>query len=105
MVRVDIKGLFKITAKGRVYWYAWRGGPRLSGEPGSPEFHASYQPTFPRWLGHAKGIYADLGFSPSYRRFGKPAVGALLGRLPKAGDNERIFHHLDTLLPLIGLTP
>jgi integrase len=26
----------------RTYWYAWRGGPRLVGEPGSPEFLASY---------------------------------------------------------------
>src|SRR5262249_659576 len=25
------------------YYYAWRGGPRLVGEPGSPEFLASYQ--------------------------------------------------------------
>src|SRR5262249_24472721 len=24
------------------YYYAWRGGPRLVGEPGSPEFLASY---------------------------------------------------------------
>jgi integrase len=24
------------------YWYAWRGGPRLRGQPGSPEFIASY---------------------------------------------------------------
>jgi integrase len=23
-------------------FYAWRGGPRLTGEPGTPEFHASY---------------------------------------------------------------
>jgi integrase len=29
-------------AKGRTYWYAWRGGPRRRGEPGSPEFVASY---------------------------------------------------------------
>jgi integrase len=42
MVRVDLKGLAKVTAKGRTYWYAWRGGPRLRGEPGSPEFMASY---------------------------------------------------------------
>jgi integrase len=40
--RVELKGLAKVTAKGRVYWYAWRGGPRLRGEPGSPEFMASY---------------------------------------------------------------
>jgi hypothetical protein len=42
MVRVNLKGIAKVTAKGRTYWYAWRGGPRLRGEPGSPEFVASY---------------------------------------------------------------
>ena len=42
MVKVELKGVAKVTAKGRAYWYAWRGGPRLSGEPGSPEFIASY---------------------------------------------------------------
>jgi integrase len=42
MVRVNLKGIAKVTAKGRAYWYAWRGGPRLRGEPGSPEFVASY---------------------------------------------------------------
>src|SRR5262245_21441549 len=42
MVRINLKGIAKVTAKGRTYWYAWRGGPRLRGEPGSPEFFASY---------------------------------------------------------------
>jgi integrase len=42
MVRINLKGIAKVTAKGRTYWYAWRGGPRLRGEPGSPEFVASY---------------------------------------------------------------
>jgi integrase len=42
MVKVDLKGIAKVTAKGRTYWYAWRGGPRLRSEPGSPEFLASY---------------------------------------------------------------
>jgi integrase len=42
MVKVELKGIAKATAKGRTYYYAWRGGPRLRGEPGSPEFHASY---------------------------------------------------------------
>lgn len=41
-VRVELKGLAKVKAKGRIYYYAWRGGPRLSGEPGTPEFIASY---------------------------------------------------------------
>ncbi|MBH5372965.1 tyrosine-type recombinase/integrase [Bradyrhizobium glycinis] len=42
MVKVDLKGIAKVKAKGHTYWYAWRGGPRLVGQPGSPEFIASY---------------------------------------------------------------
>jgi integrase len=42
MVRVNLKGIAKVTSKGRTYYYAWRGGPRLRGEPGTPEFMASY---------------------------------------------------------------
>lgn len=46
-MRVKLKGINKATAKladGRTvtYWYAWKGGPRLPGEPGSPEFMAAY---------------------------------------------------------------
>lgn len=41
-MKVDLKGVFKVRAKGRTYYYAWRGGPRLDGEPGSPEFIESY---------------------------------------------------------------
>jgi len=43
MVKVDLKGIAKFTAKGRDYYYAWRGGPRLRGQPGSAEFIVSYQ--------------------------------------------------------------
>lgn len=42
MASIRLKGIAKVTAKGRTYYYAWRGGPRLRGEPGSPEFIASY---------------------------------------------------------------
>jgi len=42
MVKVDLKGIAKVGSKGRTYYYAWRGGPRLRGEPGTPEFLASY---------------------------------------------------------------
>jgi integrase len=46
-VRVRLKGIHRIKVKlasGETaeYFYAWRGGPRLVGEPGSPEFLASY---------------------------------------------------------------
>jgi integrase len=39
---VKLKGPAKVRAKGKTYWYAWRGGPPLRGEPGSPEFITSY---------------------------------------------------------------
>ena len=46
-MRVDLKGIHSahaILADGTriTYWYAWRGGPRLSGKPGTPDFIASY---------------------------------------------------------------
>jgi len=41
-MQVDLKGIHIVKAKGRTYYYAWRGGPRLKGEPGSSEFHESY---------------------------------------------------------------
>ena len=46
MVKVELKGIAKVTARGRVYYYAWRGGPRLRGEPGSPEFVGSYHEAY-----------------------------------------------------------
>jgi integrase len=46
-MRVHLKGVKKVTAKlatgeTKVYHYAWIGGPRLDGEPGSAEFVRSY---------------------------------------------------------------
>ena len=41
-MKVDLHGIHKLKVKGRTYFYAWRGGPRLRGEPGTPEFMASY---------------------------------------------------------------
>jgi len=46
-MHVRLKGINSYTAKladgtTRTYWYAWKGGPRLHGEPGTPEFIASY---------------------------------------------------------------
>ncbi|WP_298699190.1 site-specific integrase [uncultured Brevundimonas sp.] len=47
MARVRLKGLNQVSkrlADGRrvTYWYAWKGGPRLPGAPGSPAFMAAY---------------------------------------------------------------
>lgn len=46
-MRVHLRGVHRVTVKlagGKTatYFYAWRKGPRLVGEPGSPEFLASY---------------------------------------------------------------
>jgi len=46
-MRLRLKGInrsVKRLADGttKTFWYAWRGGPRLQGEPGTPEFIASY---------------------------------------------------------------
>jgi integrase len=46
MVQIDLKGIHTVKIKKSgsilVYYYAWRGGPRLSGQPGTAEFMASY---------------------------------------------------------------
>jgi hypothetical protein len=46
-MRINAKGLHWTVAtladgRTKTYWYAWRGGPRLVGEYGSPEFIASF---------------------------------------------------------------
>jgi len=46
-MRVNLKGIHWTCAKladgsTKIYWYAWRGGPRLRGKSGTPEFVASY---------------------------------------------------------------
>ena len=46
-MRIDLKGIHAAhvtLADGtkKIYWYAWRCGPRLRGEPGTPDFTASY---------------------------------------------------------------
>jgi integrase len=50
-MRIKLKGVHAVhrrLAGGNLasYFYAWRGGPRLVGEPGSPEFIASYQAAY-----------------------------------------------------------
>ena len=47
-MRVNLKGVHQVqrtlaTGERVTYYYAWRCGPRLVGEPGSPEFIRSYE--------------------------------------------------------------
>jgi integrase len=66
-MRVRLKGINSITkrlADGtlRTYWYAWKGGPPLRGEPGTPEFIASYNEAVTRKVAPSSGALLALLF-------------------------------------------
>lgn len=71
MAKVDLKGVAKVVAKGRTYFYAWRGGPRLKGRPGSPEFIASYAEALAsrktRADGTVRALVANYRSSAAYK--------------------------------------
>jgi integrase len=65
MARIRLKGLNSITKKladgtRRTYWYAWKGGPPLRGEPGTPEFVASYNEAAARKVVPPKGTLLSV---------------------------------------------
>jgi integrase len=65
MVRVRLKGVNHATkrlADGtvRTYWYAWKGGPPLRGEPRSPEFVASYNEAIARKVAPPQGVILSI---------------------------------------------
>jgi integrase len=64
-VRIRIKGINskrKRLADGswRTYYYAWKGGPALRGEPGTPEFVASYNEAVARKVTPPHGVLLSL---------------------------------------------
>jgi integrase len=44
----------------RIYWYAWKGGPPLQGEKGSPEFLASYNAAVATKVAPATGTLSSV---------------------------------------------
>jgi hypothetical protein len=75
-MRVRLKGINRITkrlADGRMetYYYAWKGGPRLSGKPGSPEFIAAFNEAVARQVtppaGTVLSILRDYQDSDEFR--------------------------------------
>ena len=42
------------------YWYAWKGGPKLDGKPGSPEFVASYNEAVKAKLPPPTGVLLSI---------------------------------------------
>jgi integrase len=64
-MRVELRGIhstYATLADGTkvTYWYAWRGGPRLRGEPGTPEFVASYNEAVAQRAPAAEGRLQSL---------------------------------------------
>jgi integrase len=64
-MRLRLKGLNcvrKRLASGReaVYWYAWKSGPALRGEPGSPEFIASFNEAVARKVTPPTGVLLSV---------------------------------------------
>jgi integrase len=66
-VRVRLKGINSKTKRladgaTRTYYWAWKGGPRLRGEPGSPEFIASYNEAVAKKIAPPSGVLLALLF-------------------------------------------
>jgi integrase len=64
-MRIRLKGLNskrKRLADGsfKTYWWAWKGGPPLQGEPGTPEFMASYNAAVARKVTPPRGMLLSV---------------------------------------------
>jgi integrase len=64
-MRIRLKGLHWTTAKladgsTRTYFYAWKNGPRLRGEPGTPEFNHSYNEAIAKRVQAPEGTLQSL---------------------------------------------
>lgn len=109
-MKFDLKGVAKVQSKGRIYYYAWRGGPRLRGEPGTPAFIASYNraieshqtPDMSRFryiLTDYKGDTAYKGLSESTRK----QWSRWLDRISESFGELRIaqFNRTEKIRPVI----
>lgn len=108
MVIVQLKHVHTVISGGRTYHYAWRGGPRLTGAPGSPEFVASYRDAHAQRkapvAGTLKGLVTRYRASPAYAKLGTHAkrayakhldtIEAKWGALPLAAlDDPNVRKH------------
>ena len=64
-MRIQLRGVNRVTkrlADGRTvtYWYAWKGGPRLDGMPGSPEFIAAYNKSVEQKIRPPQGVLLSI---------------------------------------------
>lgn len=77
MRKSAVPGVHNVKANGKMYTYAWRGGPRLYAEIGTKEFLAEYlkatkfRETEKQVVGTFGGLIADFKASPDYYRLAK----------------------------------
>src|SRR5262249_8590461 len=97
-MRVRLKGINsvrKLLADGSVktYWYAWKGGPALRGQPGTAEFIASFNEAVARKVVPPQG--ALLSVLQGYQASGQLArefagVGGLASYGPSHTEPYRL---------------
>lgn len=75
-----LRHIHVVKAGGRVYHYAWRGGPRLSGEPGSPEYVAAFIAAHAARKAPVTGTFREIivkyRASPAFTRLGEHTLRA-----------------------------
>jgi hypothetical protein len=69
----NINSVAKVLADGTkvTYYYAWKGGPRLKGEPGTAEFVESYQAAAKQDIARPKNLAALVDRYTSSKEFDK----------------------------------
>jgi integrase len=105
-MRVRLKGLNSITKKladgrTRTYWYAWKGGPPLRGDPGTPEFIHSYNEAIATKVATPQG--ALLSVLQAYQASGEFNGLAVRTRHDYVGKIKLIEAEFSDF-PLSGLT-
>ena len=105
-MRVRLRGINSITKRladgsRRTYWYAWKGGPPLRGEPGTPEFIASYNEAVARKVVLPRGTLLSVlqGYQAS-EDFTGLAASTRRSYVPLIVRIEKAFADF----PLSGLT-
>lgn len=101
-VKIELKGLHRVERKlasgsVRVHFYAWRGGPKIEAEPGTPEFIAEWQrltadrvrPAQP--VGTLQEVINAYQLSPAFTALAKATRDGYVRRIRKI---EAEFHDL-----------
>jgi len=110
MVRVLLKGVHTVRNGDRTYHYAWRGGPRLTTSPGSPEFIAAYNDAHASRKvsddGKIRGLVSAYRASPAFTNLA-PTTRKIWSRwldrvVERFGDYRvGLFDHPDKIRPII----